>query len=66
MILGELGHDQCCGCGSSLQEAKYVERHDVIYAIREFAGEPGVAVAALCRCGSTSVVPFSVSPRRVA
>ena len=64
MVRAELHADQCFGCGASLDWATFVERADVTYTTGEFCGEPGVALVALCYCGMTSVIPFSVSPRR--
>jgi hypothetical protein len=63
MIRSELHDDRCYGCGASLDQAVYFQREHVVYTQGEFRGEP---VAALCRCGSTSVVPFSVDLRRAA
>ena len=66
MIRSELHDDRCYGCGASLDQAVYFQREHVVYTQGEFRGEPGVAVVALYRFGSTSVVPFSVDLRRAA
>lgn len=66
MIRSELRDDQCVGCGASLDRAEYVERHEVVFAKGEFAGERGIIVLAECSCGITSVVPLCVDLRRAA
>ena len=66
MIRTELRDDRCYGCGASLDQVVDFQREDVTYTSGEFIGEPGVAVVALCRCGLTSVIPFTVNPRRAA
>ena len=42
------------------------ERVDHIYGRGEFAGERGIAVVAFCPCGTVTVIPWSVNPRRAA
>ncbi len=63
MIRAELYDDRCSACEARLSEADHFERVDVIYGRGEYEGEPGVAVLAFCRCGTTSVIPFSVNQR---
>ena len=62
MIRSDLRDDQCVGCGGSLARAACVGRKNVTYTAGEFAGDPGVVLVALCRCGRESVIPLSVSP----
>ena len=66
MIRAELRHDSCYGCGASLSTAEHLERHEITFASGEFRGEPGTVIVAECRCGITSVIPFSVDLRRAA
>ena len=65
MIRRELREDRCV-CGRSLGDVTAVDREPVVYTAGEFAGEPGVAVIASCRCGLTTVVPYSVDLGRAA
>ena len=66
MIRSEIRDDSCVGCGTSLNRAEYLERHAVVFAKGEFAGEPGTVIVAECHCGHTTVVPLSVDLRRAA
>ena len=66
MILRDLRGDRCSRCGASLEGVVDFERVGIIYGRGEFAGEPGVAVVAFCRCGTATIVPWSVSPRAAA
>ena len=58
--------EQCGGCGVPRAGADYVERHEVVFAKGEFAGERGIIVLAECVCGITSVIPLSVDLGRAA
>ena len=66
MIRRELRDDRCLGCRAALDNVVGFQRENVVYTTGEFAGEPGVAVVALCCCGMTTIVPWSVSPKRAA
>ena len=66
MIRSEIRDDSCVGCGASLDRAEYLERHAVVFAKGEYAGEPGIVIVAECHCGITTVVPLSVDLRRAA
>ena len=63
MIRRDLRDDRCSGCEASLEDVVDFERVGIIYGRGEFAGEPGVAVVAFCRCGMITIVPWSVSPK---
>ena len=66
MIRRDLRDDCCSRCRASLEGVVDFERVAIIYGRGEYAGEPGVAVVAFCRCGMVTLVPYSVSPRRAA
>ena len=66
MIRRDLRDDCCSHCAASLEGVVDFERVDHIYGRGEFAGERGIAVVAFCPCGTVTVIPWSVNPRRAA
>ena len=66
MIRRDLNDDSCHACEARLSAADYLERHQVVFANGEYAGEPGTVIVAECPCGITSVIALSVDLRPAA